>query len=471
MPTETKEKTTMNNKPTHPILHKNIQYGTIIAFCFLWTATGYLSWMYNLLELTNAASVDWLTEVIGYIFQALGLLCFSILLKHKRDFFYKKSLFIICIGIDFIFIILAALIGQLIFALIAGYMMNFFHGIIAGFYLTMLATQVASKYRPLVFGTAYGVSSIISWLISLIDKSNFLRSDYALIAYGILICITVAFIISEKGMASNESISSVGQTISTSTIILAGLTILLLSLTRGIGFYFPMGDIASGISLEFSRAFYAIGLILAGIIGTFSRKYGAVSCLLALVFPFAMIALSGEISASIILWILGYIFFGFFTVFRVTIFTDISTSREELIPVAGFGLLLGRIGDAFGSLAGIMLNNQRILLVLISSICFVITFILFFLLYNKLYMAPAPSLPSKEECLRIFIQKHEISAREAEVLKLIIEGLSNSEISAKLFISENTVKFHVRNILKKTGCANRIELLAALNQAPTDSVQ
>ncbi|MBP3506209.1 MAG: hypothetical protein J6K43_07395 [Lachnospiraceae bacterium] len=84
MLTETKEKTTINNKPTHPTLLKNIQYGSIIALCFLWTATGYLSWMYNLLELTSTASVDWLTEVIGYIFQALGLLCFSILLNHNH---------------------------------------------------------------------------------------------------------------------------------------------------------------------------------------------------------------------------------------------------------------------------------------------------------------------------------------------------------------------------------------------------
>ena len=71
---------------------------------------------------------------------------------------------------------------------------------------------------------------------------------------------------------------------------------------------------------------------------------------------------------------------------------------------------------------------------------------------------------TKEERLNTFIQKHEISSRETEVLNLIIEGASNGEISAKLFISENTVKFHVRNILKKTGCANRTELLAALNQ-------
>ena len=78
---------------------------------------------------------------------------------------------------------------------------------------------------------------------------------------------------------------------------------------------------------------------------------------------------------------------------------------------------------------------------------------------------PVPQpLPSQEERLNAFIQKYELSLREIEVLNLIREGASNGEISVKLFISENTVKFHVRNILKKTGCSNRIELLTALNQ-------
>lgn len=69
-----------------------------------------------------------------------------------------------------------------------------------------------------------------------------------------------------------------------------------------------MADISAGINLEFSRAFYAFGLMIAGIIGDRSRKYGAIICFAALFFPFAMIALSGTIGISIVLWILGYFF-------------------------------------------------------------------------------------------------------------------------------------------------------------------
>ncbi|MBS7397245.1 MAG: hypothetical protein KIG32_02290, partial [Ruminiclostridium sp.] len=177
-----------------------------------------------------------------------------------------------------------------------------------------------------------------------------------------------------------------------------------------------MADISSGISLEFSRAFYAIGLILAGIVGDRSRKYGAVSCLAALFFPFAMIALSSEVGISVVLWILGYCLFGFLSVFRVVLFSDIARTNSNLLYVAGFGLMFGRVGDAVGNLTGIMLNGQTVLLVAISAVCFVATFIIFFLLYNKLYMPVTQPQQTKEERLNTFIQKHEISSRETEVL-------------------------------------------------------
>lgn len=49
----------------------------------------------------------------------------------------------------------------------------------------------------------------------------------------------------------------------------------------------------------------------------------------------------------------------------------------------------------------------------------------------------------------------ELSAREGEVLALIAEGLSNAEIGERLFISRTTVKTHINQILRKTGCRDR----------------
>jgi len=54
----------------------------------------------------------------------------------------------------------------------------------------------------------------------------------------------------------------------------------------------------------------------------------------------------------------------------------------------------------------------------------------------------------------------DLSAREAEVLRLIARGLSNRDIGGRLHISEHTAANHVRSILRKTGCTNRTEAAA-----------
>jgi DNA-binding NarL/FixJ family response regulator len=50
-----------------------------------------------------------------------------------------------------------------------------------------------------------------------------------------------------------------------------------------------------------------------------------------------------------------------------------------------------------------------------------------------------------------------LTERELEVLKLVAHGLNNREIAKRLFISENTVKNHVRNILEKLQLHSRME--------------
>ena len=52
-----------------------------------------------------------------------------------------------------------------------------------------------------------------------------------------------------------------------------------------------------------------------------------------------------------------------------------------------------------------------------------------------------------------------LSKREADVLKLIADGCSNSEISEQIQVSVSTVKKHVYNIFNKTGVNSRTQLL------------
>lgn len=53
-----------------------------------------------------------------------------------------------------------------------------------------------------------------------------------------------------------------------------------------------------------------------------------------------------------------------------------------------------------------------------------------------------------------------LTPREREVLQLVAQGTTNKEIASQLFISENTVKNHIRNILAKLHLQNRVQAAA-----------
>jgi DNA-binding NarL/FixJ family response regulator len=60
-----------------------------------------------------------------------------------------------------------------------------------------------------------------------------------------------------------------------------------------------------------------------------------------------------------------------------------------------------------------------------------------------------------------------LTSREAEVLDLLREGLTNGEIGSRLFISAKTAEHHVSRILTKLGVRTRAEAAAVAAAAAT----
>jgi DNA-binding NarL/FixJ family response regulator len=62
-----------------------------------------------------------------------------------------------------------------------------------------------------------------------------------------------------------------------------------------------------------------------------------------------------------------------------------------------------------------------------------------------------------------------LTGREREILQLLADGMSNADVAAKLFISQETVKSHVRHILAKLEADTRTQAVAiALREAIID---
>jgi two-component system NarL family response regulator len=62
------------------------------------------------------------------------------------------------------------------------------------------------------------------------------------------------------------------------------------------------------------------------------------------------------------------------------------------------------------------------------------------------------------------LPRPDLSAREVQVLELIVRGMANKQIAYSLSIAEHTVKNHVKNILSKLGVQDRTQAATAAIQ-------
>jgi DNA-binding CsgD family transcriptional regulator len=69
---------------------------------------------------------------------------------------------------------------------------------------------------------------------------------------------------------------------------------------------------------------------------------------------------------------------------------------------------------------------------------------------------------SFERVVQRVLENRNLSRREAQVAVCCVEGLTNAEIGSRLLVTEQTVKFHMRNILVKFGVRRRAELISRL---------
>jgi DNA-binding CsgD family transcriptional regulator len=73
-------------------------------------------------------------------------------------------------------------------------------------------------------------------------------------------------------------------------------------------------------------------------------------------------------------------------------------------------------------------------------------------------VAPTPARPAAH--LPSVLAAHGVTGREAEVLRMVGEGMSNREVGERLFLSPRTVEKHVENLGRKLGVATRSQLVA-----------
>lgn len=163
--------------------------------------------------------------------------------------------------------------------------------------------------------------------------------------------------------------------------------------------------------------------------------------------------------AAGILCVACFILLSFIIVYRAVSIADMSGSSLNLLPFAGMGLGVGRLGESLGTLVGYELGQRQVVLIIILSVLFIASVLVSFLVYQKVYTVTQSEQQREEAALSDFENRYALTSREKEIFRLTVAGKSNAELADTLYVSESTVKFHIGHILKKTKCANRSELI------------
>ena len=216
------------------------------------------------------------------------------------------------------------------------------------------------------------------------------------------------------------------------------------------------------LDLLAQRSFYAVGLIAAGFIFDKNRTVGGICSIVSLIYPLVLVMIYHE-SGNVKLVIgLSYVILGFFAVYRAASFMSLATATKKL-QLAPLGLAVARICEALMVLIFFEFNFNELTTIILMSILFIPLIIFFMLMVKEEYgffetPAAETRVPGTDERRAAFAKLYGLTRREEQITQYLSEGLANGEIADALQLSESTVRFHVSNILKKTGMKDRNEV-------------
>lgn len=119
---------------------------------------------------------------------------------------------------------------------------------------------------------------------------------------------------------------------------------------------------------------------------------------------------------------------------------DIAIIEDELVPNSYLSLGI----HLLGSCPVMLIDSKTSLTRLVKHV-------------ESLNVAEQPEL---EDTKGLTDYCDSLTARERDIFRLVVDGLSNKHIATKLFITQRTVKFHVSNILRKLKTESRTEAVS-----------
>ncbi|MEN6328572.1 MAG: LuxR family transcriptional regulator [Syntrophomonas sp.] len=236
-----------------------------------------------------------------------------------------------------------------------------------------------------------------------------------------------------------------------------------------------------------TRLLYCVSVVAAGLVADLKgRRYLALISVGVMTILILDVFLLNYPAVKILNWIILFLGAGFLAMFVTLNFIDVAHLTPRPAWWTGAGRIIKHLASAFGSFLGVYLwsNPNTGLLVIITQYLILLVALIFLLfkLYQMLILEKAdvdipnfanpvilpvaesevPLLSGELLPCNLEIRKYRFTDREKQVLASIIASSTIKEIAAGLYISERTVKFHIKNILTKTDTKNQKDLLAKL---------
>ncbi len=152
---------------------------------------------------------------------------------------------------------------------------------------------------------------------------------------------------------------------------------------------------------------------------------------------------------------LGVVIFNFLLYLYIITRVRHITDPDKRKAVRIFGILYF-VGLAFFNLASALFLGG--LAQMLLSFAYPLVPLVYWSRFLRRYYREHSAALDNNAVLTDICEKHNISAREQEIIRLVCKGKSNREIADKLFISLPTVKLHVSNIYRKVKVKNRVQL-------------
>lgn len=222
---------------------------------------------------------------------------------------------------------------------------------------------------------------------------------------------------------------------------------------------------------EWPRLFYALGLLLAGFIADFGkRRFLSLGTAISLLFAFPAISYLGVDEYMNLSISFMYFYCGFYVIYLEVCFLDIAPKTKYPAIWSGMGRIIRSWTTAATVLPAMWLfKTWGIQCVLLFTTFAVAGAIVTSWLSEKneskremeeLKQELSSKRDDKTNKLQVFIEEHNLTPREADVLKIITKSsITTKEMANDLAISERVCQRYLTSIYEKTGTDSRIDLM------------